>query len=465
MSQGRRRRWSRREFLALGGSAALGSLGASRAALGVPARAAAPALARESSLAAALRAGQSFEPPPALPPLASAQSREALAQIPGLRRRLVFEYYPWWGRDPWVHWDQWDRRPPYDVGATSMPLLGPYDSRDFATLEAHARWIHESGAGAVNLSWWGPGSYEDRAVHPIMDVMRDYDIAVTFHLEPFTGARGQRFVDDVLYLLREYGENRGWDALLLLPSPNGGVGPVLKGFRMVLPEFHVDCHGVTHRVHDYTPDTLWNRELDRLRDVLRGDFDGLTILADTLDLPRAVWGGFDGVAVYDNFIEPLTYAGYARRATELGLVFSFNANPGFDSIEPRNLAPDSCHADRPFHPPGDPIDWSTAAGREAAAARVDERIRSSFAASVATQTDPRLLNAQRGFFLLYLNSFNEWHEGHAFEPARDWDELLPEERQHGYHNAARGDYRYRTLRELLLQGVELPAETAAAGAG
>jgi hypothetical protein len=462
MSQSRR--WSRRELLALGGGAALAGLGTGRGGSAMPAREALTPIAnpRESSLAAALRAGQTFEPPPALPPLGSAMARSLPGEIPDLRRRLVFEYYTWWGRDPWVHWDQWSRRPPHDVGATSMPRLGPYDSRDFATLESHARWIAECGAGAINISWWGPGSYEDRAVHGIMDVMRDHDIAVTFHLEPYTGTRGERFVDDVLYLLREYGDKRGWDAFLLLPSPAGGIGPVLKGFRMVLPQFETDCHGVTNGVPDYTPDSLWNSELDRLRRLVRNDFDGLTVLADTLDLPRAVWGGFDGVAIYDNFIEPGTYAGYARRATELGLVFSFNVNPGFDSIEPRELPRDSCHADRPFHPEGDPVDWSTAYGREAAALRVQERIRSSWEASVATQTDPRLLNAQRGFFLLYLNSFNEWHEGHAFEPARDWDQLLPEERAYGYHNAARGDYRYQTLRELMRRGIALPSGTAAA---
>jgi hypothetical protein len=364
-----------------------------------------------------------------------------------------------------VHWDQWDRRPPNDIGATSMPLLGPYDSRDTQTLEVHARWIDESGAGAINISWWGPDSYEDRAVHGIMDVMRDHDIAVTFHLEPFTGARGERFVDDVLYLLREYGEKRGWDALLMLPSPAGGVGPVLKGFRMVLPESYVDCNGILRLVSDYTPDSLWNRELERLRRLLEPEFDGGTILADTLDLPRAVWGGFDGVAVYDNFIEPETYAGYARTASDLGLVYSFNVNPGFDSIEPRRLSADSCHVDRPFHPPGDPIDWSAEAGRELAASRVEERIRRSFAETVAVQTDPRLLNSQRGFFLVYLNSFNEWHEGHAFEPARDWGLLAPEERAFGYHNANRGDYRMTVLRELIQELVEANAPVVVGSAG
>ena len=42
----------------------------------------------------------------------------------------------------------------------------------------------EAGVGAINVSWWGRGSYEDRAVHLLMDVMRAHRIHVTFHLEP-----------------------------------------------------------------------------------------------------------------------------------------------------------------------------------------------------------------------------------------------------------------------------------------
>lgn len=50
---------------------------------------------------------------------------------------------------------------------------------------------------------------------------------------------------------------------------------------------------------------------------------------------------------------------------------------------------------------------------------------------------------------MYVNSFNEWHEGHAFEPMKDAADLAPEERVHGYRNPQRGDYRLATLRALL----------------
>src|SRR5438874_2583410 len=103
-----------------------------------------------------------------------------------------------------------------DLAAFAMPALGAYDSRDAQVIEQHARWIADAGVGAVNLSWWGPGSAEDRAVPLIMDVMRAHDIHVAFHLEPYADDRATRLADALLYLNREYDEKRRWDARLLL---------------------------------------------------------------------------------------------------------------------------------------------------------------------------------------------------------------------------------------------------------
>jgi len=54
-----------------------------------------------------------------------------------------------------------------------------------------------------------------------------------------------------------------------------------------------------------------------------------------------------------------------------------------------------------------------------------------------------------GFFLTYITSFNEWHEGTAFEPMRDEIALTPEERSFEYHNSDEGNYRLRYLTELI----------------
>ena len=381
-------------------------------------------------------------------------------RFPDLRRRFIFEYYPWYGRDPWRHWDAEDRTPPHDVAAPYMPRLGAYDSRSRAVLEQHARWIADSGADSVNLSWWGPDSYEDRAAHGVMDVMRDHDLKVTFHLEPYADDRGRRFAGDVLYLLEEYGERRHFDAFLLLRDPDGAVGPVFKGFRTILPATTPDCRGVQHPVGDFTLDREWRAQLEGLRSTLRGDFDRVRVLSDSLNVERVAASGFDGLALYDNFVGPERYPAAARDASARGLLFSFNVNPGFLGVAPRRPVVDACGQVAPppaFIPATPDLDLAAAAGREAAAEISSRRIRESFKMTVALQADPALSNARQGFFLAYVNSFNEWHEGHAFEPMKDALALNAAETAAGYFNPLRGDYRLALLKELL-QGVLSGAE-------
>ncbi len=447
----------RRRFLATTlGAGAIAALGIPRAASANPERRRhlRPALPDpglewrgDSSLAAALRS----EPLPfELRPLSLLPSPLPLSdRFEDLGRHLVFEYYPWYATDPWRHWEQWGRQPPDDLAASAMPRLGAYDSRQRRVIETHAAWIAESGVGAVNLSWWGPGSFEDQAIHVVMDVMHAHGLKVTFHIEPYIDERARSYRRDVKHLLREFGERRGFDAFLLLRDESGREGPVFKSFRTVLPESSVDCHGVERPLPDYTPDYAWAREIDSLREELAADFSHLTLLADSLDFGRVRQAGFDGVAIYDNFVPPEAYAAIASGASQRDLVFSLNVNPGYDGIEPRHIEPGSCYEPAPFSPPTAPIDWATRPGRELAAARARDRIRDSLAATVSVQSDPAYSNLRRGFFLTYVNSFNEWHEGHAFEPMKDEQELTAAENAVGYHNPERGDYRLAELRDLL----------------
>jgi Glycosyl hydrolase family 99 len=413
-------------------------------------------LTRRGFLAGSLRAGlgvaaAGLAPRPLFAEQAEAPRPDLVTRFPDLRRRFVFEYYPWYGCEPFRHWDQWDRVPPLDLASQYVPFLGAYDSRSLLVMERHARWIAESGAGAINVSWWGRGGYEDALVPRLMDVMRDHDLRVAFHLEPYVPDHGRRFADDVLYILREYGEKRSYDAFLLVDSPTSSApSPVFKGFRMIVPAEKTDCHGVARAEWDYTPDDEWRRQTDRLRDALRSEFPGALLLADTVDGIRARKGGFDSIAVYDNYVAPETYASHAAAASEQGLLFSFNANPGFDGIERRRLPPDGCPEPLPFEPAArPPLDWSRPLDVERAAALSQWRILDSLEASIEAQTRPALSNAQRGFLLVYLNSFNEWHEGTTFEPMADAAGLTDAERGHGYHNPSWGGYRLAALRRAI----------------
>ncbi len=436
-------------------SAPLRARAAERTALGFPD--AAREWRGESSVAAAQRdasrfrtlAGPYASPVPTRPSSRQTTIAAFTARFPQLSRHLIFEYYAWYGASPYRHWDESDRQPPFDVASNYMPSLGPYDSQSTAVLEQHARWIADVGVGAINVSWWGPGSRSDLAVPRLMDVMGAHDIRVTFHLEPYTNDRAGVYVRDILYLLDQYGAKRGWDAFLLLDHADGTRGPVLKSFRTVLPAQMTDCHGVVHQVPDYTPDADWRRATDRLRAILLPEFSRVVLLADSLDVARTRTSGFDGIAIFDNFVRPGTWSRHAAAAQAHGLIHAFNVNPGYDGIERRNVPPDSCYRPPRFEPVGQAVTWSDAASREAAILRSLDRIDESLDTTLRLQADPSSTNARRGVFLLYLNSFNEWHEGHQFEPMRNARDLTPSERRFGYHNPSQGDVRLRHLQQEL----------------
>jgi hypothetical protein len=377
-----------------------------------------------------------------------AAPRSALARtFADLPRHFIFEYYPWYGANPVEHWNQDGRRPPVDLASNYMPWLGAYDSKSVTVLERHATWIRETGAGAINVSWWGPGSAIDRLMPTLMDVMKAHDLRVAVHLEPYRDRHAAAYADDIEYLIRELGDKRRWDCLLVLKNADGRQGPVFKSFRTLVPPTVTDCHGTTTNVPDYAADELWRSQTDRLRRTFAGSFDHVTLLADSLNPIRTRASGFDGIAVYDNYVTPDTWREHAMAASNEGLLFSFNVNPGFDGIVKRNVEPGSCYQPPAIQPSSARPDMppSPAEQRRASERRID----ATFAATVALQTDATLSNARRGFFLVYINSFNEWHEGHQFEPMKNRGDLTSEERAVGYRNPNDGRYRIKRIRRLL----------------
>ena len=115
----------------------------------------------------------------------------------------------------------------------------------------------------------------------------------------------------------------------------------------------------------------------------------------------------------------------------------------------RDPDPTACYQPRTFEPPTPELSFARPAGRRLAQQRSSGRIRESLQATLAVQTDPSLSNYGRRFFLTYINSFNEWHEGHAFEPMRDYLELSPVEKALNYHNTYDGKFRLKVLSQEL----------------
>ena len=192
-------------------------------------------------------------------PLKSIATEPLGERFADLPRRFGFKFLPWSTRSL-ASLERSGSPPPADLATEYFPLLGAYDSRSTTVIERHARWIAESGAGAMAARGREPGNFEDLLVHDVMDVMKDHGIAVTFGLEPYVVDRGHHYASDILYLLTTYGERRGWDAFLVLKNPDGSETPVLKGFRCILPATIVDCHGAIRAIPDYTPDNVWARQ-------------------------------------------------------------------------------------------------------------------------------------------------------------------------------------------------------------
>ena len=386
-----------------------------------------------------------------LPPLPAVDvaevGRQLRRQFSDLRNHFVFEYYPWYGTNPWRHWEGSGRTPPYDIAATAVPDLGPYDSGNPRVLEQHARWITESGAGAINVSWWGRDSYEDRLVPLLMDVMRDHDLKVTFHLEPYGDNRVDSYASDIQYLVTEYGDKRHWDCQLLLRNADGEEGPVFKAFATIQPRVSTDCHGRSAAVAMWRPDDVWHRQTDTAREMLRRHFDNVWLLSDFPVADPVLATGFDGAAPYGAF-SPEDWPQLARAFSGINLTFSPSIGTGFDAIVERNVPADSCYRPPSFVPPAD-INWSSAADRGKAAHLAVRQIEASMRTSLAVQTDSALRNARTGFFIVYIATFNEWHEGTSFEPMKDHAALLPQELPFGYHNPAYGRYRLDYLKPRL----------------
>lgn len=385
---------------------------------------------------------------PPLPDVNPAEvGRRLRRQFSDLRNHFIWEYYPWYGTNPWRHWDGAGRTPPYDMSATAVPELGPYDSRSTRVLEQHARWIAESGAGAINVSWWGRGEFEDRVVPLLMDVMRDHGVKVTFHLEPYGDDRADAYASDIQYLISEYGDKRRWDCQLLLMDADGREGPVFRSFATLVPQFSTDCHGRTTPVGFWRSDGTWRRQTDTVRETLRRHFDRVWLVSDSPEADRVLVAGFDGGSPYGSFTSE-DWPRLARAFSGRGLTFSPSIHPGFDAVVERNVPADSCYRPPTFQPPAE-IDWSSASDRERAASLALWQIEASMRTSLEVQTNPTLGIASAGLFIAYIATFNEWHEGTSFEPMKDRAALLPQEVPFGYHNPARGRYRLDYLKPRL----------------
>ena len=173
----------------------------------------------------------------------------------------------------------------------------------------------------------------------------------------------------------------------------------------------------------------------------------IAALNERLELTVNVSEDSHFMAIYDPFYRPSNWPGAASAFSGRDLLFSFNVNAGFD-VYPARPPFGECFSPSRIEPPISATGWDEAARAEAFAAS-RARVLDSLRTTLTLQLDAGLVDRRRGFFVTYINSFNEWHEGTAFEPALSFAALSPAQRAIGYHNPDEGRWRLQLVQDLI----------------
>ena len=219
---------------------------------------------------------------------------------PGRVDSAVF-YYPWYGsasdQPEWFHWSNNGHKPPVDIAANFYPSRGAYSSSDFSILQQHMADIRGAGIDTVVVSWWGPGSYEDRELAGVMSAARGQGLRVAIHIEPYDGRTPELVQRDVLALSTRWGVREFWLYLSDGPPPEAW-----QSLTSTFPD-------VTFWAHGHSPSNG-----------VRGLFQAYAARA-----------GFDGVYTYDPVrLTPGQFETFCGLARARSLRCSPSVSPGYD---------------------------------------------------------------------------------------------------------------------------------------
>jgi hypothetical protein len=135
-------------------------------------------------------------------------------QAAAVPTQVLAFYYPWYGNPQisgrWVHWSDVDDVDQTIGNVTHYPVLGAYDSHDPDLVAAHVNQACQIGITGFIVSWWGQGTFEDRAVSLLLDSALQCGLQITIYFETVPGSIRDNALADVLYLLQNYGSHPAW---------------------------------------------------------------------------------------------------------------------------------------------------------------------------------------------------------------------------------------------------------------
>lgn len=298
-----------------------------------------------------------------------------VGEEPAVKRQVLAFYYPWYGNPAakegsgrWSHWEGIDLETRTIKSSTHFPELGPYDSHDPAVIRQHCRWAVESGVTGFIASWWGHGSFEDRAMPRLLDLAAEHSLAVSAYYETVPGnpKTAERAASDITRLLEKYGKHPAWLKV--------AGRPVLFIYGRAIGELGVAAWGeVRKRVDESSSDGV----------VLQGDqfspqaaevFDGLHTYITAGQLRGK---SLDEVRAWCQD----TFPRWVKLTRDTGRISTLTVIPGYDDTKIRSPG---LRVDR-FEGQSYVIQWE---------------------AALAAQPD-----------WVLITSWNEWHEGSEIEPS------------------------------------------------
>lgn len=161
--------------------------------------------------------------------------------------KVLAFYYPWYGNPEvsgnWVHWrvhvsdrsqipedrlragrtsgffldplgdfSELDEKGLPLIQGKNHPAIGLYDSNDPLVIRGHLKLAQQAGIDALIVSWWGQGDFSDKVLSKMLDEAEAIGSAVklTAYYETVPDDSPDRAVEDLMYLLNQYGARASW---------------------------------------------------------------------------------------------------------------------------------------------------------------------------------------------------------------------------------------------------------------
>jgi hypothetical protein len=288
--------------------------------------------------------------------------------------KAVIFYYPWYGNPQtdgtWVHWGDAGAAPPVDITSRYYPALGPYSSNDPDVLAQHFAWIRRAGVGVAALSWWGPDTFEDRAIARILDEADRYRVKIALHVEPYGGRSAETLAAEMAAVHERFGDHPAFFRSTGTSRHNPSTAPKPVYF---LWSPNVDYVGGTEVDADY-----WREAVN----TIHGSAAGGLVLAHGTDPSWVDGGHFDGIYNYGSLELDPTHAFDWSRGLPPGAWYVPSVMPGA-------------------------VFWTSGAPWPPLPRRNGATYTEQWAAALGTSVEPELVS---------ITSFNEWHEGTQIEP-------------------------------------------------